>query len=444
MTHKVDPELKPVLSLLGSRPGAQAVEAAKQALARIDSQISANGVGELPMAKIEALQEAAEKEKLPYLAVIQLEMLHQSYEDLLKKSSNTPSSLPNSESIDLAVELEKTIASASTEKLEHFEFCGKELKNISRSLMSITCLSSLNLSNNQLEVVPSEIGDLVNLVALNVHSNKLKSLPESIGNLSKLKILNVSGNLLKALPENLSSCSELVELNANFNQLETWMPVFGWKLVKLRKLEFQFNNLVGLPESFGHLKELKHLDLRNNHLRGLPLSIGSLSHLETLDLSRNFSNLCTLPDTIGNLASLLTLDLSFNQIRELPPALGKLKNLKNLMLDQNPLVVPPKRVIEHSQEAVLAYLLDLLENGVESKQSAVGQIRKKVSPRSPGRASVACLMIPGNPRHDHAGGWVPVRPGNTWMRSFLGQFMCGGLMGGNTLRWQEHHSDDDY
>ena len=239
-------------------------------------------------------------------------------------------------------------------------------------------------------------------------------------------------------------CSELVELNANFNQLDSWHPVLGWKLTELRQLELQFNNLVGLPESFGHLKALKHLDLRNNHLRSLPSSIGMLCELELLDLSRNFNNLGTLPDSIGDLVSLSVLDLSFNQIRELPASLGNLKSLKKLVLDQNPLIVPPKRVIEHSQEAVLAYLLDLYQNGAKPKQSNSVQSGRKLSP--PGLSRGACLMIPASPRHEHAGGWVPIRPGSTWMRSFFGQFMCGGagnLMGGNTMRWQEYHSDDE-
>lgn len=211
--------------------------------------------------------------------------------------------------------------------------------------------------------------------------------------------------------------------------------------MNLRKLELHFNNLVGLPESVGHMKALKYLDLRNNRLRSLPSTIGMLSLLETLDVSRNFNNLCTLPESLGNLVSLTILDLSFNQIRELPASLGQLQNLKKLILDQNPLVVPPKRVVEHSQEAVLAYLLELFQNG-PSKQ--IGTPGRNFSPP---RRSPACLMIPPSPRHDHAGGWVPVRAGNTWMRSFLGQFMCGGgscnAMGSNTLRWQEYHSDDE-
>lgn len=82
------------------------------------------------MVKIEVLQEVVEKEKFFYLVVIQLEMFYQFYEDFLKKFSNILFFLLNLESIDLVVELEKIIVLVFIEKLEYFEFCGKELKNI--------------------------------------------------------------------------------------------------------------------------------------------------------------------------------------------------------------------------------------------------------------------------------------------------------------------------
>lgn len=443
MTRKVETQLKPVLSMLGSRPGAEAVEVAMQTLFRIETKLSVDVAEELLDSKKNVHQEAAEKEKLPYLAVIQLEMLHQFHEDMLQQSTKAPTSPTDSETCGEAVELEKLFAETPGKTLEHFDFSGKALKSFPRSWTAMSSLISLNLSNNQLEALPSDVGGLVNLVELNVHSNQLKSLPDSIGNLSKLTILNVSGNQLKTLPMSLSKCSKMLELNAHFNQLEIWLPVFGWKLAMLRKLELQFNNLVTLPESFGYLSGLEHLDLSNNRLCCLPTSVGLLSHLKTLDLSRNFNNLCNLPHSLGNLTCLSTLDLCFNQIRVLPSSLGKLQNLKNLVLDQNPLTVPPKQVIEHSQEAVMAYLLDLYENGAKIKQSNTRQKGNKLSTRSPVRSSPACLMIPASPRYDHAGGWVPVRAGNTRMRTFLGQWMCWRGMGGSSMRWQEYNSDDE-
>jgi len=94
------------------------------------------------------------------------------------------------------------------------------------------------------------------------------------------------------------ACSKLEDLNANFNQLESWPPVFGWKLKRLRKLQLHFNNLVGLPDSIGQMRALQHLDLRNNRLCSLPSTLRLRSQLETLDVSRNFNNLFSLPGSI--------------------------------------------------------------------------------------------------------------------------------------------------
>lgn len=412
MTRKVEKEMKPVLSMLGPRPGSEAVEAAKQAVVLIDRKLVVESAAQdLSVERTKEMQEAAAREKLPYLAVIQLETLHQSYENLLEESKEEQSSAEV-----VILELEKAMSEVASRKADHFEFSGRALKSLPRSLTGLSFLASLNLSSNHLD-----------------------TLPDSIGNLSKLTVLNVSGNQLKALPENLGKCSKLEELNANFNQLESWPAVLGWKLKSLRKLELHFNNLIGLPDSVGHMKALQHLDLRNNRLCSLPTTIGLLTHLEFLDVSRNFNNLCSLPDSLGDLSALTVLDLSFNQIRELPASLGQVRSLERLLLEQNPLVVPPKRVVEHSQEAVLAFLRNLFENGGPATPKATSSPRKTTS---------ACLMIPASPRHEHAGGWVPVRPGNTWMRSLLGQFVCGGgscnVMGpGKTMRWQAYHSDDD-
>lgn len=176
----------------------------------------------------------------------------------------------------------------------------------------------------------------------------------------------------------MNPCSKLVELSATFNQLETLPVNFGPRLHHLRKLYLQLNNLVGLPPSIGELQSLQLLDLHSNKLTNLPSTLGRLTALETLDVSRNFNTLCVLPDALGDLVSLTFLDVSFNQIRELPSSLGKLKSLKRLKLDQNPLVVPPKNVVQHSHEAIMAYLLDRLENGAskgveEETKNGVGQ-----------------------------------------------------------------------
>ncbi|TQE01512.1 hypothetical protein C1H46_012875 [Malus baccata] len=56
----------------------------------------------------------------------------------------------------------------------------------------------LDLSRNELKVLPESIGGLEKLEELNVSSNLLESLLESIGRLQNLKVLNATGNKLIA------------------------------------------------------------------------------------------------------------------------------------------------------------------------------------------------------------------------------------------------------
>ena len=63
-------------------------------------------------------------------------------------------------------------------------------------------LTLLDLSSNELKVLPGSIEGLTNLKELNVEGNKLKSLPEWIVNLINLEELNLGHNKFDVYPEN--------------------------------------------------------------------------------------------------------------------------------------------------------------------------------------------------------------------------------------------------
>jgi hypothetical protein len=57
MTRKVEKEMKPVLAMLGPRPGADAVEAAKQAIVLIERKLAVeSAVEELPVSNHACMQ----------------------------------------------------------------------------------------------------------------------------------------------------------------------------------------------------------------------------------------------------------------------------------------------------------------------------------------------------------------------------------------------------
>ncbi len=149
---------------------------------------------------------------------------------------------------------------------------------------------SLNLSFNNLTVLPDEIASL-NLKQLSVRNNKLTDLDESIGKLTHLKDLNLNYNKLKSLPHTISTLSNL------------------------KKLYINNNKLTSIPDEIGTLTQLSNLDLNNNKLEYLPTTINKLINLNNLNMSSN--KLKSLP-SITQLVKLTTLNLNNNKLTHLP------------------------------------------------------------------------------------------------------------------------------
>ncbi|XP_052523614.1 E3 ubiquitin-protein ligase LRSAM1 isoform X4 [Tympanuchus pallidicinctus] len=94
-------------------------------------------------------------------------------------------------------------------------------------------LEVLDLHDNQLASLPTDIGQLTSLQVLNLERNLLKCLPQSIGDLAQLQVLNVKGNKLRELPATVSGLRSLRTLNVSENLLQELPRV----LAHIRTLE---------------------------------------------------------------------------------------------------------------------------------------------------------------------------------------------------------------
>eukprot|EP00249_Psilotum_nudum_P004607 c1810_g1_i1 orf=157-1662(-) len=371
---------------LGARPEPALLSQATRAITCIDSQLAKKlelirlsdldrppGVDAPQWAALKAQKEAkareeAEKEKLPYKSVVHLNEIHQIYENLLKhedsgitKTLEVIRSFVEREHVNLESrqEVARLLLEATQSRSDKLDLSGRLLVSLPVSFGKMTMLVSLDLSCNRLKKLPDSLSALVNLEILNLDSNEFASLPDSIGVLSKLKVLKVSCNMFKALPESIRGCSSMVQLIANFNRLDCLPARIGYDFPHLEKLSAHSNKLSFLPISICELKSLSLLDVHFNNLISLPANIGNLTALQVLNVSDNFSDFGgKVPESIGNLVSLIELDLSSNQIRELPDSLGALENIRVLKVDNNPLVIPPIAVVEHSLEAVKKYMAE--------------------------------------------------------------------------------------
>ncbi|KAF6137095.1 hypothetical protein GIB67_030859 [Kingdonia uniflora] len=383
-------QTRSVIETLGDRPNRETVDTAKNKIVGIESRLSkelqeivlAKRPEVVERAKFRAVQaakerecrEKAEKEKMMYKAVVQLDKMHVAYEKVLSDARSQLVKIYESfvtrgkglaeeengycpADEEVREEVVGLLQEMSGTGVERLDLSGQQLRCISEAFGRIHGLVVLNLANNRLEVIPDSIAGLGSLQELYLSSNLLEALPDSIGLLHNLKVLDVSSNKLRSLPDSISHCRSLVELNASFNRL-TYLPTnIGYELVNLRILYVHLNKIRSLPTSVCEMRNLRYLDVHFNQLCGLPHAVGRLTNLEILNLSKNFSDLKELPHTIGDLTNLRELDLSNNQICVLPDTFGRLESLIKLNLDQNPLLVPPMEIVSEGVEAIKEFML---------------------------------------------------------------------------------------
>jgi hypothetical protein len=112
-----------------------------------------------------------------------------------------------------------------------------------------------------------------------------RGLPRiSLANLPRLRYLDLTGNELAVLPECVTQMTELVWLGLNFNKLTGIKGIE--KLVELRRLYLRQNPIEDLPMLMGALQKLVELDLVGVWLQFLPTSMGHMKELEYVELTQ--------------------------------------------------------------------------------------------------------------------------------------------------------------
>ena len=211
----------------------------------------------------------------------------------------------------------------------------------------LTGLTSLDLSNNEMQRLPSDIfSGLTSLTSLNLYSNyfgagKRKFPHNVLSDLSSLTTLNLGYNDFAKVPlEALSKVSTtLTSLDMSFTYLEDLSADAFKGLSSLQTLKLgPGDNLESIKaNAFRGLSSLTSLDLSD---QGFVTTLSTdafkgLSSLQTLNLdSHPFE---TLPSGIfSGLSSLQTLDLSDGALKTLPSGIfSGLSSLQTLDLSNN-------------------------------------------------------------------------------------------------------------
>src|SRR5690606_27169663 len=85
----------------------------------------------------------------------------------------------------------------------------------------------LHVQGQNLEVLPQEIGQLINLEVLNLYENQFTSIPSEIGQLTNLISLRADENQLTSIPSEIGQLNSLAYLDLEDNQITSLPPEIG-------------------------------------------------------------------------------------------------------------------------------------------------------------------------------------------------------------------------
>jgi len=237
-------------------------------------------------------------------------------------------------------------------------------------------ISNLQISNAKIsKVSPNAFRGLEDtLQGLNLADNELTEVPvETLRTLRLLSSLDLTNNQIQYVPNNAFVTIRLKTLKLSDNNVTLADGAFNGLEQSLKNLNLKGCQLKSVPKALANLAGLAFLDLAQNSIRDLGSGdLSGLSSLTALNLERNviqklspsvfygindtvsslslLNNLLTSYPTqaITSLAELRVLDLGFNLLRSLPSdAFSGISSLTLLALDGNPMSSLPEEAFRH-------------------------------------------------------------------------------------------------
>lgn len=146
------------------------------------------------------------------------------------------------------------------------------LRRLPNDLFQAMQLRRLDLSQNLLETVQSEIFSLPNLEYLCLAHNRLGEIPGTTNWTPSLLTLDLSENLLISLPTGIQ-CSAIEILNLSKNQFST-IPKCLCRIRTLTSLDISYMPITSWPKEMENLDKLVNLNVSHTSIADLPRGDG--------------------------------------------------------------------------------------------------------------------------------------------------------------------------
>ncbi|KAK4337669.1 hypothetical protein RND71_042156 [Anisodus tanguticus] len=226
-------------------------------------------------------------------------------------------------------------------KLQFLDLSNNKLTGLPSDIWSLGSLMYLNLSHNKISgELSSNIGNFGVLEILDLSVNNFSGkIPEAISSLSSVHILNVSRNQFDSeIPSGILSCHSLESLDVSENRLSGLPNGFGSAFPKLKFLNLAENEILGKSSDFSRMDSITHINISGNMFKGSVVGLFE-GPLEVIDLSRNqFDGHISKVNFSSsfNWSHLVYLDLSENQLSgEIFSELNNAQSLLYLNLADN-------------------------------------------------------------------------------------------------------------
>jgi Leucine-rich repeat (LRR) protein len=175
-------------------------------------------------------------------------------------------------------------------------------------------IQKIDLTDINIEKIPSEIQFLIQLTQLFLDNNKIKEIPQEIQFLTQLTYMSLRNNEINEIPKEIQFLIQLTELDLSFNLIKE-IPKEIQFLTQLTIFDLKYNEIKEIPKEIQFLIQLTHLFLHMNQIKEISKEIQFLTQLTYLHLSNN--RIKELPLEIINLRNLIIFTYYNNPIENL-------------------------------------------------------------------------------------------------------------------------------